>query len=160
MIKIENFQWNDIVLYSKGWYKSTGDIFKDIEISIRQNNNYSFQKKEMRQEEIINWLFKVLDEVYEHLSPIEKENRCWLTKHYDFYGEVLHRKQLFDITINEAIVLTILNIFLNMSNKQIKLNKPVYGKGKRRLGNSFGYVYPISMTYKHMNDIASKMFDK
>lgn len=28
----------------------------------------------------------------------------------------------------------------------------------RSINSSFGHKYPISMTYKHMNDIATKFF--
>ena len=157
---IENFQWNDIVLFSKGWYESTDDLFYDVEQSIRKNNNYQYFEKRMSEERVIMWLFKALDEVYEHLTEKDKKNNFWLVSHSSFYDKVNNKQILFVVSLNKAIVLTILEIFLQMDNKMIKLNKPVYKKGERRLGTSFGHKYPISMTYKHMNDIATKIFDK
>lgn len=160
MKRIENFQWNDIVLFSKGWYESTDDLFYDVEKSIRKNNNYQYFEKRMSEERVIMWLFKALDEVYEHLTEKEKTCGRWLISHSAFYDKVNNKQHLYDISLNRAIVLTIIEIFYMMSNEEIKLNKPVYKRGERRLGSSFGHKYPISMTYKHMNDIASKMFDK
>ena len=160
MKKIENFQWNDIVLYSKGWYESTDDLFYDVEQSIRKNNNYQYFEKRMSEERVIMWLLKALDEIYKHLTEEDKKCHFFFVSHSSFYDEVNKKQHLFGIPRNEAIVLTILEIFLKMDNKMIKLNKPVYKKGERRLGGSFGHKYPISMTYKHMNDIATKFFDK
>lgn len=167
MKRIENFQWNDIVLYSKGWYETTDDLFYDVEQSIRKNNNYQYPEKRMSEERVIMWLFKALDEVYEHLTEEDKKSRCWLVSHSSFYDEVNNKQRLLNIngkinvesSMNKAIVLVILEIFLQMDKKMIKLNKPVYKKGERRLGCYFRNKYPISMTYKHMNDIATKFFD-
>jgi hypothetical protein len=46
-----------------------------------------------------------------------------------------------------------------MSKDQIELKKPVYGKGRRRIGLMFRET-PKSMTYKEMNKIASRTFDE
>lgn len=160
MKKIENFQWNDIVLYSKGWYENTDDLFYDVEQSIRKNNNYVYPEKRMTEERVIMWLFKALDEIYQHLTEEDKKCHFWLISHLSFYNAVNDKQRLLNISTNESIVLIILGIFLQMDNKMIKLNKPVYKKGERRLGCFFSKKYPISMTYKHMNDIATKFFDK
>ena len=67
---------------------------------------------------------------------------------------------MFDCNLDMAVIYAVHDVFCNhVTRDLIKLNKPVYGKGRRRLGDMFG-SYPKSMTYKHMNDIASRMFDK
>lgn len=158
MKKIENFQWNDVVLFSKGWYATTDDLFHDMELSIRENKNYCYFDRKMTEREVIHWLFKILDDFYEYLTEEEKKWRRFLVSHMAFMEEVNRREDLYGVSTNKAIVLTVMNIFMNLNNKEIKLNKPVYGRGRRRLGGAF-CRYPISMTYKHMNDIASKTFD-
>jgi hypothetical protein len=158
MKRIENFQWNDVVLFSKGWYVTTGDLFHDMELSIRENKNYCYIDRKMTEREVIHWLFKILDDFYEYLTEEEKKCRRFLVSHLAFMEEVNRREDLYRISRNKAIVLTIMNIFLLLNKEEIILNKPVYCKGRRRIGGAF-CRYPISMTYKHMNDIASKIFD-
>ena len=33
MRTIENFRFNDVVLYAKGWYERSGDFMKDLDKS-------------------------------------------------------------------------------------------------------------------------------
>ena len=44
--------------------------------------------------------------------------------------------------------------------EQIDLKKPVYGKGRLRMGTMFGNQRPISLTYTQMNMEAEKVFGK
>ena len=65
MRTIENFRFNDVVLYAKGWYEHTDNFMKDLEKYIRMNNNYWYPS-EMSDIDIMSYMLKALDIVYEH----------------------------------------------------------------------------------------------
>ena len=54
----------------------------------------------------------------------------------------------------------ILDVMSQLTLEQIDLKKPVYGKGRLRMGTMFGNQRPISLTYTQMNREAEKVFGK
>ena len=156
MQKITNFRFNDIVLYAKGWYQRTDNIFEDIKKCIEEDNYYNVWNK-MSERDICSVMLKCLDNIYEYLDDNDKKNGRWLYKHSAFLDKIEHNMKFWGNTYEEAIVYTILSILGELSVDEIELKKPKYGKGRRRLGGMFN-DYPISMTYKEMNKIAQKTF--
>lgn len=160
---IENFEWNDLVLTCKGWYESHGSMCEDFAVAIENNPNRSIviynKLDEKRVASIL--MNSVLPSFWELLSDEDRERRCFLYRTDCFYQEVSLYIDLYDCTFERAVMFAVHNMFCNhVTRDLVKLEKPVYGKGRRRMGSAFGNRWPKSMTYKHMNDIASKMFDK
>ena len=167
MKQIENFRFNDLVLYCKGWYeayweriseKNKDMFFRDLERAIKMNKDYWYPDK-MSNEEVLGYLLKSLDLIYTYLDDEDKRNGRWLCSHKAFRDETKKYMSLYEVDEEYAIALMICGILQSMSKDEIKLNKPVYKKGSWRLGRYDGKP-SISMTYKYMNSRASKMFDK
>lgn len=167
MKQIQNFRFNDLVLYCKGWYESSGNteesFFNDLERAIKMDDNhYYYNHRKMHKSEIIHFLLNALDLVYEHLDNDEKRNGRWYYSHSSFYEEVQRRMHLYDCSQEYAIALLVHGILQGLTKDEIKLNKPVYKKGSWRLGSYWddNPQKSRSMTYKYMNKRASMMFDK
>lgn len=151
---IENFVFNDIVLYAKGWYKKSGDIVKDL--------GYLFSKiyawEPTTEAEISAFMLMVLDKVYDEKCIMFKADSC-LHCFSGFYNSIKKRMALYDISFDRAIILEVLGILQAMPRDEIKLKAPHYGKKEHfRMGRLFG-EYPISMTYTEMNKIAQRTFN-
>lgn len=160
---IENFEWNDVVLTCKGWYESCGDVVTDLAIAIEQNDNRSIYFKDKGNAcEVASVLMNsVIPSYWEKLSESEKQKPCNLYKSSEFYQKIKWKMDVLKCSFDMAVIYAVHDVFCNhVTRDNIKLNKPIYGRGRRRLGSLFGDKYPISMTYKHMNDIASRMFDR
>lgn len=158
--KIENFIFNNIVLYSKGWYQSyKGDMIDDLGYLI--SKIYDVDVHLLNEKEVSHYMLLALDNLCEEMNIQFGQNRCrWYSSHARFEEEVEHRMHLYEVSRERAIILTILSVFQGLSVDEIKLNCPHYGKKEHfRLGR-IGEKYPISMTYKEMNSIAEKMFKK
>lgn len=157
MKKIENFLFNDIVLYSKGWFVSKEDIvWKDLA--------YFFSKiyfPPKSESEVALLMLIVLEKVHQEFeldrNP-EKVSARWLSTPYLFEQEVRKLMLFYDWNRDRATIQAVLHVLHTLSNEEIKLNRPVYSKKfPFRLGGCFTR-YPISMTYKEMNKKAIKMF--
>ena len=158
MKKIENFLYNDIVLYSKGWFRSKEDIvWKDL--SYFFSEIYAFPPK--TESEVALLMLLVLGKVHQELEldrDPEKVPACWLSTPYRLEEEIRKLMQLYNFNRDRATIQVVLNVLSKLSNEEIKLKRPVYSKKfPFRLGGCFA-KYPISMTYKEMNRIAIKMF--
>jgi hypothetical protein len=98
-------------------------------------------------------MIKVLDELN------KLNDKKYFNDHFSFEQEIRNMIRLYDCSRDKAIIYLVLSVLYNLSNKEIKLNKPIYGKKEKfRLGNFFG-KNKISMTYKEMNKIADKFFN-
>ena len=157
MKKIVDFPYNDIVLFAKGWYERTDDVFADIKACLEEDNRSSVWDN-MSKHDICHHMMNCLDKIYEYLDDNDKRNNVWLCKHSAFLEQIRHRMDFYEMSYEEAIVYTVLSVLCGMTKDQIELKKPVYGKGRRRIGGLLGTV-PKSMTYREMNRMASKMFD-
>ena len=158
MKKIENFLYNDIVLYSKGWFCSKEDIvWKDL--SYFFSKIYAFPPK--TESEVALLMLMVLGKIHQELeldrNP-EKVPACWLSTPYLFEQEVRKLMLFYDWGRDRATIQAVLHVLHKLSSEEIKLKRPVYSKKfPFRLGGYFT-KYPISMTYKEMNRKAIKMF--
>ena len=157
MKRIENFLYNDIVLYSKGWFVSKEDIvWKDLA--------YFFSKiyfPPKTESEVALLMLIVLEKVHQEFeldrNP-EKVSARWLSTPYRLEQEIRRIMLLYDFDRDRAIIQAVLNVLHVLSNEEIKLKRPVYSKKfPFRMGGCFTR-YPISMTYKEMNRKAIEMF--
>lgn len=159
MERIENFTFNDIVLYAKGWYKGSGDICEDL--------GYFFSKVywvyNKDEAHIAMLMLRLLDNIYNKLQLNRNPEHIagkWLATHIQFECEILRLMNLYDYNRHQAIIHAVLGVLHSMTRDEIKLNPPTFGKKERfRLG-CIGVEYPISQTYKEMNRIAKKYFEK
>lgn len=155
---IENFLFNDIVLYSKGWFVSKEDIvWKDLAYFF--SKIYAFPPK--TESEVALLMLIVLEKVHKEFEldrDPEKVSARWLSTPYLFEQEVRKLMLFYDWNRDRAIIQAVLHVLHTLSNEEIKLKRPVYSKKfPFRIGGCFTR-YPISMTYAEMNRIAIKMF--
>ena len=159
MERIENFTFNDIVLYAKGWYQCSDNICDDL--------GYFFSKvywvSNNNEGHIAMLMLRLLDDIYNKLSLNRNPERLagkWLATHTQFECKVSHLMDLYNYNRHQAIIHAVLGVLNSMTCDEIKLNPPVFGKKEKfRLG-CIGHNYPISQTYKEMNRIAKKCFEK
>ena len=154
MKRVENFIFNDIVLYSKGWLYHKGDLTDDLKYLFSQVYAYTSENES----EIALKMLRVLDLLYQELELPKDCAHKWLNTHAEFEEEVRNRMWVQDISRDRSIILTVRSILQMLSQDEIKLNPPHYGKHEHfRMGSLFG-TCPISMTYTEMNRKAKKAF--
>ena len=141
---IENFVYNDIVLYSKGWYQTPdGDTMLD-DLGYLFSQIYAWTPK--TEDDVARMMMRVLDRLYTEQNKNFNDESSF--SYSGFYDEIM------------AIILIVKSKLFQLKTSEIKLNPPVYGKKEHfRMGRLFG-KYPISMTYKEMNNIAQNCFKK
>ena len=143
---IENFTYNDIILYAKGWYKRE-DIVKDLAYIFGQIYGWVSESEH----EIAYKMLRVIDRIDEELKDT-KYQRVNLQR---FYSEVHdHYVCLYNVSFDMGIILWCLSRMLELNREYIKLNPPHYGKKEH-----FRMDGKPSMTYAEMNRIAKKMFN-
>lgn len=158
MKKIENFLYNDIVLYSKGWFCSKENItWKDLAYFF--SKIYAFPPK--NESEVALLMLLVLEKLHHKLEldrDPEKVSACWLSTPYQLEQEIRRIMLLYEYDRDRATIQAVLHVLHTLSNEEIKLNRPIYSKKfPFRLGGCFTR-YSISMTYKEMNKKAIEMF--
>lgn len=158
MKRIENFLYNDIVLYSKGWFVSKEDIvWKDLAYFFSEI--FVFPPK--TESDVALLMLIVLEKVHQEFElgrDPEKVSACWLSTPYRLEQEIRRIMSLYDCDRDRATIQAVLNVLHILSNEEIKLKRPVYSKKfPFRMGGCFTR-YPISMTYKEMNKKAIEMF--
>lgn len=160
MKRIENFLYNDIVLYSKGWFCSKDKecvVWKDLAYFFSEI--YAFPPK--TESEVSLLMLLVLEELHLKLNldrDPKKVSSRWLSTPYRLEQEIRRIMLLYDYDRDRATIQAVLNVLHILSNEEIKLKRPVYSKKfPFRLGGCFT-KYPISMTYAEMNRKAIKMF--
>lgn len=151
---ITNFVYNDIVLYSKGWYYKNGNILEDLGYLF--SKIYAWTPK--TEKEIGHMMLIVLDKLCEQLDTPISPYRFY-NKHSLFMEEIQNRMRMYNQSMDMAIIYLVRGILQGLSREEIKLNKPHYGKKEYfRMGTLFGKIPPISMTYTEMNRMAAKTF--
>lgn len=153
---IENFVYNDIVLYSKGWYQTPdGDTMLD-DLGYLFSQIYAWTPK--TEDDIARMMMRVLDRLYTEQNKNFNDESPF--SYSGFYDEIKNTMRLYNVSFSMAIILMVKSKLFQLKTSEIKLNPPVYGKNKHfRIGRLFG-KYPISMTYKEMNKIAQNSFKK
>lgn len=167
MEQIKNFEWNDLMLYSKGWYESTGNLAADVAICLEKNENRMIRVRNKMSEESKKYVAKLLMDVvmpsFYKLMADDKDimlGRATSPSSSHFYERISEIMRWDEkTTFHDAVIYDCVTIFRYIPKSKIKLNKPVYGKGRRRISGIL-HTYPKSTTYKTMNRIASKFFDK
>lgn len=149
MKQIENFRFNDVVLYAKGWYEHSDDFMRDLEKYIRLNDDYWYPK-EMTDIDIMNYMLKALDIVYEHCTPEELKCRFLYHSHGAFLERVRYKQRFYDLTFEQAVCRLVYSILQGLERSQIKLNDPKYDKRHRYGGGLFSTGPKLGMTYKEM----------
>ncbi len=145
---ITNFEYNDIVLYCKGWYYKNDNMLEDLGYLF--SKIYAWEPKTEAQ--IAPMMLKVLD-------ALDVKTGRYRSL-YQFFAELHRYTSIYDVSIDMAIILYVRGILQGLSKDEIKLNKPHYGKKEYfRMGSLFGN-FPISMTYTEMNRRAQKVFDE
>jgi hypothetical protein len=144
---IENFQYNDIILYAKGWFYRNDNMIDDL--------GYLFSKiygwTPKTEKEIAPMMLKVLDRLDTEMGRLHPL--------YDFYSDIQRNMCLYDVSLDLATILYVRSILQGLPKDVIKLNPPHYGKKEYfRMGSLFG-KYPISQTYTEMNRMAQKTFN-
>lgn len=138
---IENFEWNDVVLTCKSWYETSGNIVTDLAVAIELNPKRSIRIKDKTDASIVADLLlcHVMPSYWERMTDSEKRKPCNLYRSEDFFREIRRLMFLFQCGFDMAVIYAVHNVFANHVTKDIiKLNKPVYGKGRRRIGSAFG----------------------
>lgn len=152
---ITDFVYNDIVLYCKGWYRKNGNMLEDLGYLF--SKVYGWTPKTERQ--IAHMMLVVLDRLYDELDKPINSYRFY-NKHSIFIEEVYKYMNLYEISMDTAIIYLVRSILQGLSLDEIKLKTPHYGKKEYfRMGGLFG-IPPISMTYTEMNRRAQKVFNK
>lgn len=149
MKKIENFRFNDVVLYAKGWYEHTNNFMKDLEKYIRMNNDYWYPA-EMSDIDIMNYMLKALDIVYAHCDAEELKTHFLYHSHGAFLERVRYKQNFFNISFEYAACMIVYGILQGLDRSQIELNAPRYDKKHRYGGGFFSKKSTHGMTYKEM----------
>lgn len=155
---IENFRFNDLVLYCKHWYKHSDNILDDLGYIFSQI--YAWTPK--TEEEVAHFMLRAVDVLYDELGiKFDSErNGHYNNSFASFQAEIKNRMRLYQVSYDMACIYWAINVFSQLSRNEIKLNPPVYGKKEHfRMGGLFS-EHPISMTYTEMNRIAIKAFSK
>ena len=151
---IENFLYNNIVLYSKGWFCSKEDIvWKDLAYFF--NEIHAFPPKS--ESEVSLMMLLVLEKIHKEFELDRNPERVstrWMATPYQLEQEIRKSMQLHNFNRDRATIQVVLHVLQNLSREEIKLKRPVYSKKfPFRLDGT-----PISMTYKEMNKKAIEMF--
>lgn len=157
---IKNFEWNDVVLYSKGWYElndmSEESFFNELGGILAMNKNRFIDSKFLNPTSIMKWMLIIHEDICNQLHDFNRWTlrtpNIMITEIYEW---IRRGKVYYDInySFEYATCKVILEMMREIPKKDIKLTRPIYRKGNPRLR-----CFPISMTYKHMNDIAKKHF--
>lgn len=149
MKTIENFRFNDVVLYAKGWYERSGDFMKDLDKYIRMNDMYLYPPQ-MSETDIMNYMLKALDIVYEHCTQEDLKNNFLCHSHAVFLEKVRHDQAIYNVSFEQAACLVVYSILQGLNTTQIILNAPRYDKRHRHGGGMFHRGPKHGMTYKEM----------
>lgn len=153
MKQVENFTFNDVVLYAKGWYYKEGNtIVQDLyhilgEIYLMPVEN---------EKEVARIMLIALDEFLElrGVSFDSNANGKYYNGFSAFHNAVERKMHSYNVVSHDmATILVVLEVFNRLGRDEIKLKRPVYGKKMY-----FRMPRPISTTYKEMNKIAIEMF--
>lgn len=160
MKRIENFLYNDIVLYSKGWYERTDGedgIIKDLSYLFSKINTWAPKNEK----EVAHFMMRAIDKLYEKMEIKFDAEYCgrWNNSFASFFDEINKRMLVYNVSFDRAVILWAMSIFFGLEKDKIKLNPPHFGKNEHfRMGQAFGGKLPISTTYTYMNNVAKKAF--
>lgn len=165
MEQVKDYEWNDVILYSKGWYETCGNLYEDLARCIRENGNRLLtppNREDALRNFVVTWMLHIFDDLTGKLSEAGNHKGSRLGTHSAFYEETRRRMYFHGEDEDEAICRTVLDFMLMLDRHDIKLERPVYGRGRRRIGRHLMDFKdnPMSMTYKEMNRIADRSFGR
>jgi len=162
MKKIKNFPFNSVVLMSKGWYGLTTEKnFMDLVARLIRLDNQYYISEHPSDSEISHYMLIALDEIHQHLDEDDRKCGRWLCSPLRFEEDVNRYMRLIKCTREEAIVFSVLNVMMMLSNEEIELECPRYGKGlPRYTGGKFSKLEWRPITYTFMRKNAEKFFGK
>lgn len=152
---IKNYEWNDFILLSKKWYQSTGNIVVDTAIAIENNKNRVIRIKYKTDAKRVASILMdyVMPSIYEKFPTLQTP-RISSNNSSDFYNRISDKMRMYECDFYTAVIYDTLEICCyEITNDMVTLNKPVYGRGRRRYSGTKN-----GMTYKEMNRIADKHF--
>ena len=123
---IENFRFNDLVLYCKHWYKHSDNILDDLGYIFSQI--YTWTPK--NEEEVAHFMLRAVDVLYTELGiKIDSEiNGKYNNSFASFNAEIKNRMRIYKISFDMACIYWAMNIFSQLSTNEIKLNPPILQK--------------------------------
>lgn len=154
METIKNFRYNDLVLYCKGWYEGTDDIFADFERYIKMNDDYVYPKQ-MTRKDVITHALRAVDLVFNAFTKEERHNH-YIGTMSKFYDYTIHKMLSYTKDFEVATLLVVYEFLQGLDKYQIDIIPPTYKRNKPKLG----YGYKFGMTYKEMNKRAKAVFKK
>ena len=155
MEKIKNFHFYNLVLAAKHWYvrDENENIYDFVLRLVKLEDKYIVFDKREHKSEAVRYCLMCLDEVAKHFRSNGVE--MWWDKYCALYGEIERFIHLYGAKEREeALIIFVFNVLMMLDKKDIDLPKPIYGKGYPRLNNDNGF------TYKHMRNMADKIFGK
>ena len=158
MKPLEDWRFNDLVLYAKGWYEHK-DLVEDMKHIFKTVYGYIPSTKH----ELAIMMFRVIDILRDHLEPGE----CyWWTSLVSLDNQITHNICIYDEDRDEATIHAVLSILTEIEASVLCIKKPVYGKKMyfRKGPGIFATHEDVrksrTKTYKQMNKEASRFFDK
>lgn len=154
---VTNYEWNDLFLLSKKWYQSTGNVVRDVAIAIENNKNrfIHIQCKTDAKRVASVIMNCVMPSIYEKFPTLQTP-RMSSNNSSDFYNRISDKMKLYDCDFYTAVIYDAIEICrYEITKDMVTLNKPIYGRGRRRYSGT-----KRGMTYKEMNRIASNHFER
>lgn len=137
MIK-EKVKLSHTVLYAKGWYKKTDDIFEDLKRILQYDNYEPFTKSDVISILVRNYEDSFNFKLLNFLSDIHFEN-CWKFSYWvkNSYQSnlILKETDLPEYDYYTAIVYKILSAFRDLSSEEWIIKTPKYSKTEKRPDN-------------------------
>lgn len=150
---IENFRYNDIVLYCKGWYYKNGNMLEDLGYLF--SKIYGWVPTDIK--DIAYFMLRAWDTYLDESGTRTNYGQCH--GFAEFNRVINNYMRLYDCDFNMACIKWVCSNFVEIGITTIRINRPVYNKNQYfRLGGE--YANKQGMTYKHMNDIAIRTFGK
>lgn len=149
-----NFHFFNLVLGAKHWYVPNEDEnIVHFFLRLTKLDNQYIVFSEDSELECMKICLLCLDELTNFYR--KKGRTMWWDNYITFVTEVAKYKRLYNAKSDaEAIILFVNGLLMMIDGKDIELPIPIYGKGFPRYSNKPG------MSYKEMNRIAQKFFNK
>ena len=144
-----NFDLPHVVLYAKGWYERTDDLYNDLR-KMLSLDGYGDYKSE-------NDIFEKMINSYSNYNEWRRNNGLQYKTIYDFINNASHYKSLYpnkEMADKCYILDSILGEYMLTDPNEIIIVLPIYHKGLRDNRKKQGE------TYKEMNLSAQKIFNK
>lgn len=154
MEKIRDFDFCNLVLAAKHWYVrgENESIYDFILRLVRLEDRYLVFLGD-RKGQAVKFCLMCMDELAAHFRS--NGVRKWWDSYLTMESEIQKYMCLYCADgREEALILFVFNVLMQLDGSEIELPKPIYGRGYPRLYNQNGY------TYKNMRRKADSIFGK